>query len=120
MSFYPVAVNQVLAKINQTTPVEIEETNPGHVKKHHGDAEWFLLESADLEDYDLYDLLRRNWHGIVGLGGKDFALIYCRHDPDSGVWLHYSPKPYFVPGCRQIPSWLMSASQEASAITARH
>jgi hypothetical protein len=97
MPFYPVQLSQVLAQINQTTPVEVENED--------GQAEWFLLESADLEDSELYDILDRNWPRIVGVQGGSFALIHCRNEPNSGVWLHYFTTKQYAPGCHEVATW---------------
>jgi hypothetical protein len=105
VSFYPVAVNQVLAKIQQSTPVEVEETTPGFVPRRDGDAEWFLLESNTQEDYQLYEWLRANYEWIVGPNAADFAIIHVRHDPYKGVWLHYLPTDEYAPGCHQLTAW---------------
>jgi len=105
MSFYPVAVNQVLAKIQQSTPVKVEETTPGFVQRHDGDAEWFLLESDTQQDHQLFEWLQANFEWIVGLNAADFAIIYVRHDPYKGVWLHYLPTDEYAPGCHQLTAW---------------
>ena len=105
MSFYPVALNQVLAKINQSGQVEVEETTPGFIHRHDGDAEWFLLESKIQEDNGLYEWLQANYEWIVGPHAEDFAIVYVRHDPYKGVWLHYLPTDEYAPGCHKLTSW---------------
>jgi hypothetical protein len=103
--FAPVPLTQVLSKINQTIPVEIEETTPGYGERPWRPAEWLLLRSETHNDHQVWNFLKSNWRGIVGLHAKDFALIYCRHDPYKGVWLHYLPTDEYAPGCHVIPDW---------------
>jgi hypothetical protein len=108
MSFYPVALSQVLAKISKTAPVEIKETTPGLPSGGHRlwkPGEWFLLGPDSDDDHNLWQALTRSWPVIVGLHGKDFALIHCRHDPYKGVWLHHLPTDEYAPGCHQIADW---------------
>src|SRR5437588_8396155 len=98
---YGHSVDKVLEGINAVTPVDVEEYDSTN--------EWFLLESEDLSDHDLYQLLRLKWFHLVGPNYGRFALIYCLQRPDCGVWLHSfaaSESPsQFAPGCFQVSSW---------------
>src|SRR5216684_1668770 len=98
---YGHSVDNILEKINAITPVDVEE--------YDGSNEWFLLEAEDLSDHDLYAALRPKWFQIVGPNYGRFALLYCLHHPDPGVWLHsfaaaHNPSQY-APGCFQVASW---------------
>ena len=74
-----------------------------------GTNEWFLLESDDLSDNELFYALRAKWYPVVGPNYGRFALIYCVQQPDAGVWLHSlsasdTPAAY-APGCFKLGSW---------------
>ena len=94
------SVTRVLAAINRCAPVSVDDSNsPG---------EWFYLESATLEDLDLYTKLKTHWVSIVGPNKLAFALIFCEDGDDAGVWLHYLDSHIRVEyafGCHRIDSW---------------
>ena len=98
---YPPAVSQVLNKINEVAPVNVED--------YDGTGEWFLLESDELWDYELYATLNSSWYEIVGRYLNFFALLYCQEGDDLGVWLHYlatsDVQTEYLAGCYQVPSW---------------
>jgi hypothetical protein len=94
-------VDNVVEKIKVVIPVNVED--------YDGSREWFRLESDDLSDHDLYAALRPKWFQILGPNYGRFALLYCLHYPNPGVWLHSfaaadNPAQY-SPGCFQVVSW---------------
>jgi hypothetical protein len=99
---YSPAVRQVLDRINEVTPVNVED--------YDDTGEWFQLESDELWDQELYANLNSNWYRIVGPYLNFFALIYCQEGDDPGVWLHYlatsDVQGEYLSGCYLIPSWV--------------
>jgi|SRR6185369_15501739 len=98
---YGHTVDLLIEKINTVAPINVEE--------YDGTNEWFLLESDELSDHDLYQALRLKWFSLLGPNYGRFALLYCVQRPDPGVWLHSfvaSDNPsQFAPGCFQVASW---------------
>src|SRR5689334_7481204 len=70
-SMLPLApdVANVLSAVTLYTPVEIAEV------ERDEDGDWFRLESDDLWDHEVFDLLRGNWAEIGGRS-PDFALLH--------------------------------------------
>lgn len=86
---------EALGAINWYTPVTIEDVD------HQGTS--FYLESSDLEDSQLFSLLRTHWADIIGRHTLKFALIYYLAGPDAGIWLERVGEN-IPPGCHQIYS----------------
>jgi hypothetical protein len=94
-------LDRVLSQINQVAQATGED--------YDGTGEWFLLESDDHYDDQLYWTLNRNWAQIVGPNMHQFALVYCQTEPDSGTWLHHLSTPdlqdEYAPGSHRIDRW---------------
>jgi hypothetical protein len=97
----PSALDRVLSQISQVANAAAED--------YDGTSEWFFLESDDYYDDELYWTLNRKWAQIVGPNMRQFALIYCGAEPESGTWLHYlSTKDLqneYAPGSHRLESW---------------
>ena len=97
----PSALDRVLSQINKVANAAVED--------YDGNGEWFLLESDDYYDDELYWTLNRKWHQIVGPNMREFALIYCEAEPESGTWLHHLStrdlQNEYAPGSHRLESW---------------
>jgi hypothetical protein len=81
MANYPVVLQGVLDRIEETLDVNIED--------YEDEGEWFGLECDNLEDCDLFARLKLEWNRIVGIHSNSFALLYWPGGPYEGVWVHY-------------------------------
>jgi len=95
------ALDRVLGQINKVANASAED--------YDGTGEWFLLESDDYYDDQLYWALHRSWAQIVGPNMQQFALVYCQAEPDSGTWLHYLStqdlQDEYAPGNHRLDNW---------------
>ena len=95
------ALDQVLSRINQVANASAED--------YDDTGEWFYLESDDYYDDELYWTLNRKWAQIVGPHMRQFALIYCQGEPNSGTWLHYlgtrDLQDEYACGSHRLESW---------------
>jgi hypothetical protein len=70
--------------------------------------EWIRLDSS-LPDEQLFRALKGAWARLGTPISADFALLFCRSEPDSGVWLHHLSTPAlkadYWTGCHEIPNW---------------
>lgn len=101
MDGYEQPLSRVLDRIQQATPVSIQD--------YEDDGEWFLMESDKFEDPQLFGILKGQWNSIVGPNAASFALIHCRAGRECGVWLHYlgtdQDRREYLCHCHQIPCW---------------
>lgn len=101
-SIPPIAPDAIgtLAAISRHSPVSIAEVK--------NDGESFRLKSDDLQDGQLFSMLRKNWPPISGRNTLNYALIHSIGGPESGIWLHrrspWKKKSEYLHGCHHTIS----------------
>src|SRR5271166_2282661 len=60
----------------------------------HNDKDWTWIKASGMTSAMLFMQIEKNWSFIMeGPEERNFALIYCEHGRDAGVWLHHLKTP---------------------------